>query len=724
MTQVHFKKLLLGLGLLIALVYAGSMNGSFHFDDSHSIEGNIAIRSLRNIPSFWSDPRTSSFIPENRVYRPLVYTFYSFCWWIGGGKTWPFHAMKLSMHWMVTFFLFLIWQRLWSEPGWFPALSSAQAKEKCLTVRFPFLKKDHTITPTWAAFLLAILFAIHPAASECVDYISATTSLQSAMFYVWAFYSYLQFRDSGDRRKLALSLFLYFFSVASKEEGITLPAMILITEIFLATGAFETLSKSLSKTVLKNALKMALPYAIFGTVLGAWIYWMRPESGNESRGYATSWEYFMTQWRAYLFYMRIWFWPWGLNADNATIEFSKSISDPLAIQALIGNLLILAIAWFNRKRVPALLFGVLWFYVTISPASSVVTLAEAINEHRMYLSYIGFVGGTFTLLLTSAAFLFPDENREKKLGWLYAAIVIGLVIGTQERNRVWANDENLWLDTVEKNPTSGRAFNNLALVYMARGEYEKANHYFEKCEQVWPTYSYCPLNRGIDFQSLAEAAERAGKREEAASKYAQAGKSFRRAYELNPGNVHVNYHLAQYSEHIRDYAKAAELYRAAIDLTGGRYPAADLKLGSCLIKLGKFNDAQFAFKRALSVESKNDDLLFEIGKTELENGDLADAATSYRTLLERNPAHLQAWYNYGVAQVGLRRFEEARKAFEKTVALDPVSEQGWYNLAFVAERSGDQRTAIRAVNEMLKISPKRVDYQARLERLQRSARFN
>ena len=702
MTQIHLKKLFLGLGLLIALVYAGSMRGSFHFDDSHSVENNIAVRSPLNIPSFWTDPKTSSFIPENRVYRPLVYTFYSFCWWLGGGKTWPFHVMKLLMHWMVTLALFLIWQRLWLEPGWFPG-----SKGQPLRIKFPFLQNELPITPTWAAFLLAILFAIHPAGSECVDYVSATTSLQCAMFYVWAFYSYLQFRDSGDRRKLALSLLLYFLSVASKEEGITLPAMVLVTEIFL--------SKGLSKSVLKSAL----PYAMLGVLLGAWIYWMRPESGNESRGYATSWEYFMTQWRAYLFYMRLWFWPWGLNADNATTEFSKSLSDPLAIQALIGNCLIVAIAWFNRKRFPALLFGVLWFYVTISPASSVVVLAEAINEHRMYLAYIGFVGATFTLLLAAAGSLFSTENREKKLGWIYALIVAGLVIGTQERNRVWANDESLWSDTVKKNPGSGRALNNLALVYMGRGEFEKANGYFEKCEQAWPTYAYCALNRGIDYQSLAESAERAGRREDAASKYAQAEKSFRRAYALNPGDVHVNYHLAQYSEHEKDYAKAAELYKTAIDLTGGRYPVAELKLASCLTKLGKASDAKAALKRARSLEPQNDGLLFEIGKIELENADLTAAAGSYRTLLEHNPSHIQAWYNYGVTQVSLRNLAEARKAFEKTVALDPASEQGWYNLAFVAERSGDGSAAIRAVKELLRINPKRADYQARLENLQR-----
>ena len=83
MSQVSFRKAALWLAIAVLGCYLWSVWGTFHFDDSHSVESNTAIRSVANIPSFWSDARTSSFIPENRVYRPLVYTFYSFCWLVG-----------------------------------------------------------------------------------------------------------------------------------------------------------------------------------------------------------------------------------------------------------------------------------------------------------------------------------------------------------------------------------------------------------------------------------------------------------------------------------------------------------------------------------------------------------------------------------------------------------------------------------------------------------------
>lgn len=706
------KQVLLWLGFLIAAVYAASINASYHFDDSHSVESNPAVRSIANIPSFWADGKTSSFIPENRVYRPLVYTFYSFCWAIGGGKTWPFHIMKMLMHWSVCIALFLIWRRLWSTPGWFPI--------KGLKLRLPLTSAQFTVDPSVAALLLAALFAVHPAGSECVVYIAATTSLQCAMFYVWAFYAYLLYRDGGNRKHLALALFLYFLSVASKEEGITLPAMVFITELFLnGKGSKTTAKEPAFSERLRGALRAAIPFAVLGVAMAAWVLSMRPPEGHESRGYVTSFQYFITQWRAYLWYMRLWFWPWDLNADTASMEFSKSIAEPLVIQAAIGNLLVLLIAWANRERYPSLLYGMLWFYVTIAPASSVVVLAEAINEHRMYLAYVGFVGGTFTVLLAMAEALFKSEDRPMKLGWIYAAIVAALVTGTQTRNQVWANDENLWLDTVEKNPTSGRALNNLALVYLGRGEYERAIGLLDKCEQHWTTYMYCPLNKSIGYGALGAAAEKAGKKDEAKRYSELSEKSLQRAYQLNPRNVHVNFHLGKLAEELHnDPESASRYYRAAIDLTGGRYPAAELRLGGAYARLKKLEEARAAFRRALEVEPNDEGLLFEKGRIEIQNGLTADATETYRTLSSRNPRHVQAWYNLGVAAVANADFQQARQAFQRTVELDPKSEQGWFNLAFVAEKSGDGKVAVDAVRKLVEISPEKQEYRSRLQYLE------
>ena len=63
-----------GLLGLVALCYVNSLDGSFHYDDSHSIVENYHIRHLGNIPRFFSDPQTFSREPAMAMYRPLLVT--------------------------------------------------------------------------------------------------------------------------------------------------------------------------------------------------------------------------------------------------------------------------------------------------------------------------------------------------------------------------------------------------------------------------------------------------------------------------------------------------------------------------------------------------------------------------------------------------------------------------------------------------------------------------
>ncbi|MGZ3698682.1 MAG: tetratricopeptide repeat protein, partial [Bdellovibrionota bacterium] len=496
-------------------------------------------------------------------------------------------------------------------------------------------------------------------------------------------------------------------SVASKEEGITLPAMIVLTELFLSRGTVVAR--------LKKAATSVLPYAAMAVVLAAWIYAMHPTEGNESRGFVSPFEYFITQWRAYLWYMRLWFWPFDLNADNASIVYSKSLSDSLVIQAAIGNLALLAFAWASRRKWPALLFGVLWFYVTISPASSVIVLAEAINEHRMYLAYIGFVGGTFTVLLALAPSLKP-----RVLGVLFVAIMAGFFYGSRERNRVWLSDENLWADTVEKNPTSGRALNNLALVYMSQGRYPEAIQMLERCEQAWSTYMYCPLNIGVADTALGFNARGNGKKDEADRLFAQAEKAYRRALDLNPKNVHANFHLARYYQDVRqDWNKALEMFTTAVDVTGGRYPAADVQRALCLEKLGRRAEADRALDRALSVEPTSGAALFEKARIAFEGGQIPQSIATYRQLLQVEPGNNLAWYNLSVALIQKGDIPAARETLERFLKLDPSSEQGLFNMIYVSDRLGDGSGAVRAATELARLRPAKGEYRGRLEELRK-----
>jgi hypothetical protein len=65
------------LALALGLVYHASFANGFHYDDFHSIVENPHIRSLAQIPAFFSDPSTFSSMPERAMYRPLLLVSYA-----------------------------------------------------------------------------------------------------------------------------------------------------------------------------------------------------------------------------------------------------------------------------------------------------------------------------------------------------------------------------------------------------------------------------------------------------------------------------------------------------------------------------------------------------------------------------------------------------------------------------------------------------------------------
>jgi tetratricopeptide (TPR) repeat protein len=550
----------LGLLFSIACVYAPSLSVPFHFDDEHTIHMNESLHHLSGIPKIWTDLTTSSYLPDNRNYRPLKNTIDTICWSIGNGATWPFHVWKIFMHSVVCLCLFLIWRKLWKQPGWYPFSSSSKGEDAP-----DFLRSERI------ALVLALVFAVHPAMTEVVTYISASSSLQCTMFYLLAYLSYFAWRDNRSSKYLVASLIAYGASCMSKEEGITFPAVVVLTELFLVPGSFSRKAK--------EAIRLSWPFWIAFGGLIAFMLHMVPETNAKSRGNVPPIEYFMTQWRAWLWYMRLWFWPWDLNADNVEFGFSSSITDPRVIQALIGNVILLGAAFLYRKKFPAFLFGLLWFYITISPASSVLPLAEPVNEHRMYLSYIGFTGGVTCVLVWLLYEALTPKLTERQSIALVSLLAIGAVIGTFNRIHVWQTVENLWTDTVAKNPSSGRAQNNLALIYMQRAEYPKALELLNRCEQVWPLYPYCPLNKGIIGLATknAELAET----------------SLMRALLLDRESPWVNFQLGKFFHDFKNNSEQAIVYYSKADaLTGNRYLEAKESIARIHLEKGEKEKAR------------------------------------------------------------------------------------------------------------------------------------
>jgi tetratricopeptide (TPR) repeat protein len=476
---------------VVFLIYASTFGYPFYFDDSHYIVNNYAIHNPANLLKLWTSASYYSVTPENWGYRPFTTFIQSLAWITGNGAFWPFHLEKIVLHTVTCFFLYRVWEKLWNTPGFFPS--------PIPTLRWNGLGSAHewTLTPKRVAMATALFFAIHPANTEVMDYISASSTLLSGTCFIAAYFYYLRYRESPKMGLLIGALVLYALSVLAKEEGITLGGIIVLTEIFIPRR--------------ENRLKSLISFTVVGVLLALLLRYEFAESSNLARGVLSRWEYFITQWRAYLRYFRLLIWPTGMNADNLEFGFSHSFFEPEVLAALFGNVVVIAFAWFQKRRYPIFLFSVLWFYAAISPASSIIPLGEPVNDHRMYIAYFGLLGvvvpwffATIDRVLTRLST--PGIVRRNTA--LFAVFGgVALAGGTVSRNFDWKDTETLWTDTVEKNPNSGRALNNLSIAFMAKGDWKRTRELLELCEQRDPGYPICRINQAIASAASGDDAE-------------------------------------------------------------------------------------------------------------------------------------------------------------------------------------------------------------------------
>jgi hypothetical protein len=120
------RKMMLGAavtGLCLGLLgtYANHFHNSFHFDDFHTITQNPAIRSLANVPRFFTDGRTFSVLPTHASYRPVVSTSLALDYRMGGGLNplW-FHTSTFFWYVVQLALMYLLFVKVMeiSRPGW------------------------------------------------------------------------------------------------------------------------------------------------------------------------------------------------------------------------------------------------------------------------------------------------------------------------------------------------------------------------------------------------------------------------------------------------------------------------------------------------------------------------------------------------------------------------------------------------------------------------------
>jgi len=466
------RPLTVGIGLMMLftlLTYANHFTNSFHFDDFHTIVNNANIRSLKNVPNFFADGRTSSVLPQNQAYRPVVVTSLAFDYWLGGDY-YPsvFLASSFMMFLIQGYLMLLFFKKIFDES----------------------LK----LAPTaWLALVAVAWYLVHPANAETVNYVIARTDILSTLLVLLGFILYI---FSPFCRKTFLYLVIIGLAILSKASAVMFaPLLFFYILLFETKIGLADLFKKAHLKDLKQVFMKTLPSLIFCALMYELTVKMTPSTweagGNQPL------QYLITQPFVIVHYFCTFFLPTGLSADTDW----KLLPNIWNIRFFAGCIFIIAmiIAAFytsKSKRMRPISFGILWFFITLVPTSSIIPLGEVLNDHRMYFPFVGLVMSvTWAIGLLLMRY---GQSLKKPVIFVPGLLLLcAYAYGTYQRNIVWHTERSLWQDVTIKSPQNGRGQMNYATALMADGEYTAAEAYLTRASQLTQGYSFLYTNLGI-----------------------------------------------------------------------------------------------------------------------------------------------------------------------------------------------------------------------------------
>jgi Tfp pilus assembly protein PilF len=450
--------------------YSNSFTGVFLLDDVRSISLNANIRTLWPLTQSMAAPPETTlsgrpvaaltvainhalapadardvFAPDLQGSRPDVTDRFL-------RNVWGYHAVNLGIHVFATLALFGIVRR---------TLQSARLR--------PRFEGDES----WLAFLVALLWAVHPLQTESVTYIVQRVESLMGLFFLLTLYCSIRASDES-RTWLWTVAAIASATLGMGSKAVMVGAPIVVVLWDVVFGARPAPSDARRRWILYGGL--AATWLVLAAAVAA-----APRElsvGFGLRGW-TAWTYLLTQCGVIVHYLRLTVVPFPLVLLYEWPR-AQSLAD-IAPQAVFLVGLALATVVGLVRRNPLGFLGA-WFFLILAPTSSVLPIVtEVAAEHRMYLPLAAvvacFVVGGHSLVrrLTGApAGSSAPGARRLAAACVMAALALWFGVETRARNLDYSSEERMWQGVLHNQPDNPRAHAGYGIALVRSGRYGAA----------------------------------------------------------------------------------------------------------------------------------------------------------------------------------------------------------------------------------------------------------
>jgi len=607
--------------LLTTIVYANSIHNDFtNWDDLSLVVENPAIRSLS------IDNLIDIFTPKaGKTYQPVRVLSYAIDYYFWRLNPLGYHLGNIALHGFSAVILYLLLGNL---------LPQIRAESS--------LKSNSII-----ALLASLIFAVHPVNVEAVTWISSRKYGLLAFFYFASFYFYIKHTQKGRYHRMyyTFSIVAYVLSLLSSPFSVTLPAIVILYD-------YCRIRDINLYNMTKSRLLSYLPYIIlsvsqFIILFNSFTTSPGPEPAIKSHEMNSIFYTFLTMLRVLYDYIKNLIIPFWLN--NMYVDHtSTSLFEYKVILSLSVIFLLIGILFFQVKEGNKLnLFCLGWFVLTWLPVSNIIPISTKMADRYLYVPAVGlFLLFSVAVYNTSHRWL---SRKAKKFVTVpvIAFLVFSLSYLSIDRNRVWANSQTLWEDSLRKAPAYWVPHMNLGLTMAQQGKIDEAISYYRESLRLNPNSVHTHNNLGVVLLERGQ----------------------------------IDYAISHYATALRLQADYAETYN---------------NLGVALFSLGDLDKAIAHYREALRLDPNFGKAHNNLGNALAEQGRFTEAISHYYKALETKAYYPEAHNNLGTALAQQGKLNEAILQFENALRLKPDYAQARANL----------RTAMQMVGKTIEATSK------------------
>jgi protein O-mannosyl-transferase len=378
----------------------------------------------------------------------------------------------------------------------------------------------------------------------------------------------------------------------------------------------------------------------------------------------------------YLIYLGKCIYPWAMSP---LYPFPKVVDAPFYASSLFFIASVVGIWYAYRKGWTTLVFGWVFFFVNYIFVSQIVQAGQGYLADRFtYVPYFGFfiILASFTEggLLKEA----KDKGQEAKdkgqeakdkgqaandklgenVDWKMKICVAGylliLFFTTFNQVKIWKDGETLWTHALGYDDKIPTAYQNRALVYRDRKNYDKA---------------IADLNMSLSLKPSA-------------ASYNSRGKTY---FDMN-----------KTVEGLSDYNNALRLDSTLVEAWANR--------GAAFGQLGKLDSAMMDLSKALSLDSTHINALVNRGAALGAIGKREEAIYDLSRVIEIDPKHVNAIVNRSLTYREMGKNDLALADCDRYLAIKKDNPNVWIDRALLKRQLNRCAEAIADFSEAIKLN--------------------